>query len=418
MAVPVRRNIIDCYTAAHSSRITKPRSANSVLKKSTSFSLSSPFAKHPRRKPLSRSKSKPESVGGDDEESDEHLTDLGLVECLATDLSLRDVSQAIKYINSHMFDKLPERAGVNSTRIAEVLNYRRSLPPIVSAAHVHALINSPTSTEKEISHLLRSGFIRKIVVPERAVGGNGLGEGLVLAEAWDKMIQDSSEIGEPLKQRFLSLLHQNPTSITVLRSALSPQDATLLMRAGFLTASSQPWTSTDVYSRPGAASLGTLASLSSVGAKAASGTLDAVGGPDAIQEGGGGGIRRGTLPTGQRDQNAGGDRYSVSLPSTGPYLRLVSDARAHFMSLLAKSKYREAPVSLLRDRWEGGLFADDPSSRAKRARGENTGVLPGRTRKWKQLYGLNFDWTLEECLGAGLIEIFETGSVGRGVRAT
>jgi hypothetical protein len=44
-------------------------------------------------------------------------------------------------------------------------------------------------------------------------------------------------------------------------------------------------------------------------------------------------------------------------------------------------------------------------------------LLPGKTKKWKALYGLDFDWALQECLGAGLIEVFETKSVGHGVRA-
>lgn len=55
-------------------------------------------------------------------------------------------------------------------------------------------------------------------------------------------------------------------------------------------------------------------------------------------------------------------------------------------------------------------------SLAKRARGEFAGILPGRTKKWKDLYGMQFRWVLEEALGAGLVEIFETGSVGPGIR--
>ncbi len=43
-------------------------------------------------------------------------------------------------------------------------------------------------------------------------------------------------------------------------------------------------------------------------------------------------------------------------------------------------------------------------------------MLPGRTKKWKQFYGMRFEWVLEECLGTGVVELFETGSVGMGVR--
>ena len=52
----------------------------------------------------------------------------------------------------------------------------------------------------------------------------------------------------------------------------------------------------------------------------------------------------------------------------------------------------------------------------KKARREFVGVLPGRTKKWKQFYGMRFEWALEECVGSGLVELFETGSVGRAVR--
>lgn len=94
----------------------------------------------------------------------------------------------------------------------------------------------------------------------------------------------------------------------------------------------------------------------------------------------------------------------------------MSAARSHLVSLAMKSKFREIPIYLLREKWDGGISADDPAARAKKYRGEFTGVLPSRTRKWKQFYGLSFDWTLAECLGAGLVEVFETGSVGQAVR--
>jgi len=107
----------------------------------------------------------------------------------------------------------------------------------------------------------------------------------------------------------------------------------------------------------------------------------------------------------------------LSLPNLGSYLRLINDARVHLLELLGKSKYREAQLHLLRERWDGAVESDSRVSTAKRLRGEFSGVLPGRTKKWKQFYGLNFDWILEECFGAGLVELFDTGSVGHGIRA-
>jgi len=87
------------------------------------------------------------------------------------------------------------------------------------------------------------------------------------------------------------------------------------------------------------------------------------------------------------------------------------------MDILGKSKYREAPLYLLRERWDGAVDSDSRVSSAKRVRGEYSSTLPARTKKWKDLYGLDFDWILEECFGAGLVELFETHSVGLGVRA-
>ena len=81
-----------------------------------------------------------------------------------------------------------------------------------------------------------------------------------------------------------------------------------------------------------------------------------------------------------------------------------------------KSKYREIPVYLLRERWEGGISCENPAAKAKKYRGEFSGILPSQTRKWRQFHGLSFNYMLAECLGAGLVEVFETGSVGQAVR--
>ena len=125
------------------------------------------------------------------------------------------------------------------------------------------------------------------------------------------------------------------------------------------------------------------------------------------------------LPSDQND----GNRFHtatlyVSLPNTGPYLRLLSTTRAHLLSLLRKTPSHSAPLSLLRDKWDGAIESPEKSFHvAKRARGEFAGILPGRTKKWKDLYGVSLRWVLESCLGAGLVEVFETGCVGPGVRA-
>lgn len=150
-----------------------------------------------------------------------------------------------------------------------------------------------------------------------------------------------------------------------------------------------------------------MTSLSSAGSRHAAGSSAAVGGAEATRHISGGG-------TGHRPTVA---HYNFSLPNTGSHIKLLMDARNHLLTLLKKSKYKEAAMDILRERWDGGVSASDEQARAKKARGEFTGILPGRTKKWKQFWGLRFEWILEECVGAGLVECFETGSVGVGVRA-
>lgn len=107
----------------------------------------------------------------------------------------------------------------------------------------------------------------------------------------------------------------------------------------------------------------------------------------------------------------------LALPNMGPYLRLLTQARTHLVSLLHRSRFREMPLYLLHERWDGGISNDDLAAQAKKYRGEFAGVLPARTRKWRQFWGLRFEFVLAECVGSGLIELFETGSVGKAVRA-
>lgn len=389
------------FSAAHSSRIKKTTKPPAFKRNASS---ASPYSSLPRRKPLQRSSTKPENVADEDEDLfGDRLDDIGLVKALAADLTLRDVAQAVSHIKDRMWSRIPQqRAGMNSTRIAEVLNFRASLPPIVTVSHVQALLNSPTTVEREIQELIRGGAIRKLVV-----GGRGsLGEALILVKDLDDMIEKSA-LDQGVKEKFATLLHENPTALKLPRSHLFEDEAKILMHTGYLTASTSSWTATDVFSRPGDGSRGTMTSLNSI-SKAASGSLAAVGGEGAVHAAGGSGGGAKLPSTGE---------YSLALPTTGPFLKLLSNARAHLLSLLSKSKFREAPESLLRQRWEGGIEADDVASAARQNRGEFAGVLPGRTRKWKQFYGITFEFILEECVGAGLLEVFDTGSIGRGVRA-
>jgi hypothetical protein len=391
------------FSAAHSSRIKKSTKPASLKRNK---SADSPFSALPRRKPIQRATTKPETRVNDDEDEDlfgDRLDDIGLIKALAQDLTLRDVAQAILYIQRKQWSPVPqERSGMNSTRTAEVLNFRSSLPPAVTVSHVQALLNSPTAAEREIAELTRGGVIRKVTV-----GGRGsMGEILIMTEQLDNMVESSS-LTAAVKGKFVTVLHENPTSLKLPRSQFSEDEVKALMHAGFLTSATPTWTTTNVFSRPRDGAMGTMTSLQSI-AKAPSGSLAAVGGEGAVHMVGG---------SGGRAQVRSREEHSLAIPGVGSFLKVLTNARAHLVSLLSKSKYREAPESLLRQRWDGGIPGDNEASTAKRNRGEFAGVLPGRTRKWKQFYGISFEWILGECVGAGLIEVFETGSVGRGVRA-
>ncbi|EON64937.1 hypothetical protein W97_04171 [Coniosporium apollinis CBS 100218] len=396
-------------TAAHSSRVTK----------STSRSASSPFSSNPRRKPSLTPRRKSDDGAG---QSQERLEDAGLVTTLAGPDTPCSVLLLMTYIRDRMFSDVPERgSGMNSTRTAEVLNYRLNLPPIVTVAHIHSFTNSPTSIDREIAELIRSGKIRKLVIPGRnagrAAGRDAVGDCLVLFSDWERLVRSHPDLTDGLKEKYVTLLRATQTS-SIASSALTHSEAATLTSAGFLisTTASAHSSTADFFLRPSVASSGTLSSLASAGSRAAAGTLEAVGGVNALHNVGGSG--GGTaISGGARAAAASGAQYNFSLPNTGPYLRLLTTARSHLVTLLGKSsRYREAPVSLLRDRWDGGVADDSTATQAKKVRGEFVGVLPGRTKKWRTFWGLRFEWVLEEAVGMGLVEAFQTGSVGLGVR--
>lgn len=194
-------------------------------------------------------------------------------------------------------------------------------------------------------------------------------------------------------------MNANPTSGTVAGNNFTQEELSALTTAGFLTTPTIAG-SPSLFVIPGSSS---LASLATAGSRHAAGTLGAVGGAGATQYMAGGGMSRQPPLT----------YYNFSLPNTGAHIKLLVQARTHLINLLKKSKYKEAPMDVLRERWDGGVSDSD---KVKRGKGEFTGVLPGRTKKWKQFWGLRFEWILEECVGAGLVECFETRSVGVGVR--
>lgn len=186
-------------------RITSaPVSGIKKRKSSAPRARPSPFATHARSKPSARgSQEAGKSLSGDVNDGaiadTEPLPDLGASRYIAETAAVRDVIQAIRHIKDSMFEELPARAGMNSTRIAQVLNLRRSLPPLVSVAHIHTLMQAPTQVEREIVDLVRAGRLRRIIVPGRGNDAAGLGDCLILTEDLKELVQNSAGLDQSLK---------------------------------------------------------------------------------------------------------------------------------------------------------------------------------------------------------------------------
>jgi hypothetical protein len=408
-------------TPARSSRITTPRRPSVAAALGLKRSTSSP-SQAGRRKTSLPSEN---SVLFDDQDQ---LDDTGIIASLAHDLNFRDVPQYMDYIRNRMFSDMPDKAGMNSTRIAEVLNFRRRLPPFVTIAHIDALSTSSTVIEREIAELVQAGILRRVTIPHRGIGAAAVGDGIASVREWQALVRAHEGLSEDLKGRcpnynhvgaiitivdvqadkYISIMNANPSQTSITGTTFTPFEISALTAIGLLTSSTAASSSKSAYfSSLGSSSLN---SISSSGSRHAAGSLEAVGGASATQH-----IHGGTSLNSSRFASS---LYNFSLPNTGTHIKLLVEARNHLIGILKRTKYKEMPLDFLREKWEGGVVVHGEREERKKARGEFTGVLPGRTKKWKQFYGMRFEWILEECVGAGLVELFETGSVGKAVRAS
>lgn len=170
-------------TPARSSRITKSRKPSVAAALGLRRSTSSPSSASPRRK---SSQGTPATAHDDAEQ----LDDTGVIASLAADLNFRDVPQYMAYIRNTMFSPIPEKtSGMNSTRIAETLSYRRALPPIVTLAHLDAVCTSSTRTEREIAELAKAGILRRVTIPNRGMGVSSVGDGIASMQEWERLVR-------------------------------------------------------------------------------------------------------------------------------------------------------------------------------------------------------------------------------------
>jgi hypothetical protein len=336
--------------------------------------------------------------------NDQVLRDLGLENSkvlrikLAPGLSSTEVVALLEYIPQHMFSDIPTRAaGMNSTRISEVLNFRLRLPPVVSVANIHALCGNATSTEREIAFLVQRGVVRKISIPGRGTGASAVGDGVVLVSEWIKLLEANNTIAQPLKEKYITHLRGQESE------SFSPDEFNTLTQEGFLTGSSMMPSVSDTYLQPARSSLGSLNYVADAGAKNAAGS-NAAAATTSVQ------YIHGGKTSGKLERHSQSS-YRMSLPNVGPLLRLLPETREHLVHLLSRSgSYKALSLHRLKELWDGNLIDFDAPAK------ERKGVLPAQMKKWRQFYGVTFEFVLAECLGAGLVECFRTGGVGTGVR--
>jgi hypothetical protein len=292
----------------------------------------------------------------------------------------------MRYIRSHMFTSVPT-SGFNSTRTAELLNYRLGVPPIVTTGHLNAILNSPTRVEKEVVELNRKGVLRKVRVERRG----GIGHALIESSELERMVRETPSISKSAQDNFLGFLTANPVAQDLPKGTLSSQELRELQNEGFIVTRMQARPGSTLHVRPEDRT--TLTSIQRV-SQAASGTVAAVGGSNAIHLSGGGGGGGSTGPSSAPDD---GMSYRLAIPGHGRYLKVAEAAVDWLRETLAKTKWGEGPEGWLKERFEGG------------------GLYGPR---WKEFWGLEWEWLLGEAVGLGVVELFDTSSVGRGVRAS
>ncbi|KAF4331978.1 hypothetical protein FBEOM_14236 [Fusarium beomiforme] len=349
-----------------SGRITKPLKTSPSSHKSSN---STP--RRPARKPRDQ----------DTDLFQDKLEDLGLAKALEEDLTLRDVVQAMRYIRARMFSPVPQ-TGFNSTRTTEILNYRATTAPLVTVGHLHAVLSSPGKIERELAELTTKGIVRKVRVERRGGGG----EALIEMKDYHDMLTEAP-LREETRNSYWNFLKENTTTQILYEGALESKQADELVRAGFLTSStpSAPGSTLDI--RP--EDRRTLTSIHHV-SRFVSGTVSAVGGHNAIHLAGGGGgaptlTRSSPIPSGLR----------ISVPGHGRHLKLATATVDWVRESLRRTRWGEGPETWLKERFEGG------------------GLYGPRWKFW----GVEWSWALGEAVGLGVVEVFETRSVGRGVRA-
>ncbi|KAF3161872.1 hypothetical protein TWF225_008657 [Orbilia oligospora] len=324
------------------------------------------------------------------------------------------VLEGMKYILSNQFTPLPPTLtglGISRDLLAEVLNYRKSFPPVVPLPHLHSVLLSPTETEREITSLVADGTLRRVTIK---TGNMTSLDGVITTDDFLKSIASSSALDAEMKEAFLSLFVNNPslTSITsdpTADNTLPKETIMVLLSAGFLTINSGDAftspavdittltpTSAMTYITPipekDHSHISTLSSLSSISSS----------NRDASKS-------SSSRSSKSRDTHI---EYIITPPSLGLLTNLYSATKSHLLDILRHCPHRQATIEFVREKWDGGVSKNKGSVRKKK---DGEVKFEGRTRKWREHKGVTIEWVLGGLLGSGVVEGFGKGW-GRGVK--
>lgn len=240
--------------------------------------------------------------------------------------------------------------------------------------------------EREVVELNSKGVLRKMRVARRG----GIGHALIESSNLEAMVRDAPRLSKKTQDKFIMFLREDSLAQALPADAFTLDETNELVRAGFLFSAMHARVGDTLHIRPEDRT--TLMSIERV-SQAASGTMSAVGGQNAIHlSGGSGGGSRARMLDREDSMTS-----RLAIPGHGRYLKLAEAAVDWLRETLAKTKWGEGPEGWLKERFEGG------------------GLYGPR---WKEFWGLEWDWLLGEAVGLGVVELFDTSSVGRGVRAS
>ncbi|KAK9457214.1 bifunctional purine biosynthesis protein purH [Dipodascopsis uninucleata] len=156
---------------------------------------------------------------------------------------LSDVVVGIKVVLSRMWEKIPEKGTrLNRDGVADLLRFRKSVPPVVTVAHLHALYPSdPTFIDRELQRVAENGQVRKLIV------NINTGDVVIESNNYFKILEDASnKFNEFTYKNFELLLKENPVATSFLAQELEEygisEDSGIrdLLSTGFLVLSSTP----------------------------------------------------------------------------------------------------------------------------------------------------------------------------------